>query len=256
MSYTRVEITVSSNSRTIVDIETGVALALSQRPSFHYGEILVLCVSFIDANLAPYALDSGDTFECSLDSDFVHFLGSPSVSDPLMAYAGNDAIDIAGDWDDIDRAQGKISIRLDCLTSGYLAKAGAKQVIPAYLEIRRFPVGTGRSTGMLLDTVEAYNSVHVGEAAPESADPEYRTAAEQASIDNALTAAITAEAEARAAADASLALFKLPINTATASADYERCMRYRTLTDGSAIEVCMKGPGGVYVWDEIMRKGD
>lgn len=113
MSFTRIEQFIRIPTRTWVSSDdinnqtelTGVAL-----PNLYGREIAIVCLKFIDANGDPYALEADDEFELSIDST----RREVTNTDDLMAYSDNTQVDIPGDWADVNRTAGKISIRVDC----------------------------------------------------------------------------------------------------------------------------------------------
>ncbi|OGV50910.1 MAG: hypothetical protein A2X49_05725 [Lentisphaerae bacterium GWF2_52_8] len=169
-TYRRIPLTVNLESGRLVDPADGTPIASQYLPSFYYGEKLVLCVSFVDSSLAPSPLNESDLFELSLDSNFAH------DDDPLMAYSDDTKIDIAGDWDDISRANGKISIRMDCLTTGFSQKLGSSEQVEAWFEIKRYIQGDSSPSVLLHNKCITKNVVHLNEGEPASANPLYYTA--------------------------------------------------------------------------------
>ena len=83
------------------------------------------------------------------------------VEENLMFYFGDDAVDIPGDWDDISRIGGKISIRVSCFSDSFserlINSTGGRERI--YIEIRRYPAGETKSSTMLLDSAYAQATV-------------------------------------------------------------------------------------------------
>ena len=107
----------------------------------------------VDDHTMIYDYDSGD---------------SAKVEENLMFYFDNDDIDIAGDWSDINRSEGKISIRITTLTDAFAEKLesalnGHKTI---YLEIRRYGAGETTPATILLDTCYAQASVVNGNGEP------------------------------------------------------------------------------------------
>lgn len=83
------------------------------------------------------------------------------VQDNLMFVFDDDDVDIAGDWDDIDRATGKISIRISCNDDSFSDKladytSGRAQI---NLQVRRYPDGETEPSTILLDYCYAQDTV-------------------------------------------------------------------------------------------------
>ncbi len=155
----QIPIKVNVATGAIVDPVDGSPLTQSALlPAFFYQSQQVLCVSFVDGDMNPYPLNATDLFECSLDNDFIH--SSEGVSDPLMAASGNEQVDIEGDWSGISRAEGRISIRLNCNTTGFQAKIGSSASIEGLLEIKRTLQGSSFSSVMLQSKAVCKNVVN------------------------------------------------------------------------------------------------
>jgi len=189
MSYKKILITVNAETGAIVDAADILnSIRDAYRPKLYYGETVIFCISFIDATGAAYALNDTDLFEFSMDKDWIH------GDDPLMAYSGNDMVDVSGDWTGISRTGGKISIRVDCLTEGFLEKIGSEENAPAYIEIKRYVSGSAYPSEFLRDKIYAKNVVKTDEGTPASADPEYYSAIQTDSL-------LTAKADKNGATD-------------------------------------------------------
>lgn len=191
-AYRKIPLTVNAETGSIIDPDTGLD-AVDQKsllPSFRYGESVVLCLSFVDSDLEAAPFDPSDTFECSVDSDYVHTVSGEE--DPLMAYSDNSMVDVPGDWSETSRAGGKISMRLNCLTTGFLAKIASSESLDCILEVKHFFEGSVHSSVILQTKAVAKNVVHLDEGEPESADPDYYTALQTDSLLSAKQYAITA----------------------------------------------------------------
>jgi hypothetical protein len=101
---------MSTKQFVISDSPSLSVIAPGDRPPFNYNETAILCLSFVKDDGTAYPLEATDEFILSIDST------PRNVTDTadLMAYSDNTQVDIAGDWADISRANGKISIRVDC----------------------------------------------------------------------------------------------------------------------------------------------
>jgi len=155
----QIPITVNVATGAIVDPADGSALTRgAELPNFFYKGQSVLCVSFVDADLAAYPLNDSDSFECSLDSDFVHSVDGET--DPLMASSDSSMVDLDGDWSEISRASGKISIRINCNTTGFSSKIGSSSSIDGWLEIKRTVQGSEHSSVLLQSKAVCRNVVN------------------------------------------------------------------------------------------------
>ncbi len=170
-TYKKIPLTVNAETAEIIDASDGSRIVSDNLPSLCYGETVILCVSFVDSNLSPCLFNSDDQFEFSMDKDFVHEINGED--DPLMAYSANSQVDILGDWTDIDRTQGKISIRVDCLTTGFAEKIGSSEQINIWIEIKRYIAGSSAMSEILRNKAYAINTVRKNEGIPTSASPEY-----------------------------------------------------------------------------------
>lgn len=98
------------------------------------------------------------------------------VEDELMCYSDNDMVDIAGDWDDIDRTAGKVSIRIDATADIFKEKitatSGQQEV---KIQIRRYPSGETNPSNMLQDTCYAFDTVINTRENPAVTNPSYLT---------------------------------------------------------------------------------
>jgi hypothetical protein len=192
----QIPITVNIYSGTIMQPAdaTKIATKDSDKPQLYYGDHVIFCVSFVDNAGEPFALGSADTFELALDTNFSHL-------DTLMAWSSssNGDVDVSGDWSGISRATGKISIRVNCETVGFAAKLSATQNIAPWLEIKRFV--DGDKANVCQHQIVGRNNVHLDEGEPEDADPDYRTASAQDSIDAAQNAAIASKVSLAGASD-------------------------------------------------------
>jgi hypothetical protein len=122
------------------------------------------------------AFDGTDTFTVSVTLTYTYLTGDTiKVDDELMAYSDNDEVDIAGDWADINRSQGKISIRVNCLTDSFLNKVDTADDILTYLQIRRVPNGETAYTTMLQDTCRSFDAVVGTAGSPGVSFPQYLT---------------------------------------------------------------------------------
>jgi len=97
------------------------------------------------------------------------------VEDELMFYSGNDVVDVSGDWDDVDRAVGKVSIQIDATSDIFREKLAGAKYKAIYIEIRRYPVGQTVPSKMYQDTGMAVNTVIDSRGNPASTNPQFMT---------------------------------------------------------------------------------
>ena len=101
------------------------------------------------------------------------------VTDNLMFFFDDDDVDIAGDWADIDRATGKISIRINCGSDSFaekLADSGLDKV-EINIEIRKYASGESVPSTMLLDYAYALATVVDRNGEPGYTSTQYLTQA-------------------------------------------------------------------------------
>ena len=123
-------------------------------PVLVLGETVVFCLTFLDGNGDEMVFQSGDTFELSADVDY-----DRSADDPLMLYSGNDMVNLADDWADADPASGRISIRVNCNTEGFVQKLNDADSVRVRLEVRRFSADSAMQSALLSTTATALNTV-------------------------------------------------------------------------------------------------
>jgi hypothetical protein len=131
-----------------------------------------------ESDRIAYTNYAAGTFTVSATLTYTYLLGNTvQVEEELMAYSDNDEVDVAGDWADIDRATGKISIRLNCLTDSFDRKITASTAndLLSYLQIRRYPAGETQPTTMLQDWCYTSKAVIDGEGAPGVTTAQYLT---------------------------------------------------------------------------------
>ncbi|MFA5659700.1 MAG: hypothetical protein WC900_10520, partial [Oscillospiraceae bacterium] len=98
-----------------------------------------------------------------------------NIAEPLMAFSDNDQVDISGDWADIDRAEGKISVRVFCNTTEFEDTIGDEESIQAVIEVKKFTSAV--PSIILQDGCACKNIINNDTPAPTSSDPTYYTAA-------------------------------------------------------------------------------
>ena len=173
-TFKKISLTVNAESGAFIDPADGSKLSTACLPDFCLGETSILCLSFVDSDLNAYPFETNDSFELSIDKDFVHTVSG--VEDPLMAYSANSMFNISGDWDSASLAAGKISVRINCNTTGFVSKIGFSESVMAWLEIKRYPAGLSDASIILRNKCVTRNSVKITEGEPSSASPDYYTA--------------------------------------------------------------------------------
>lgn len=153
--------TAAGYSGAVTSIQASGLTQQSLIPST--GHIVLINGADESDRVAYTAFDGTDTFTVSTTLSNTYLLGDEvQVQDDLMAYSDDTQVDIAGDWDDIDRATGKISIRINCLTDSFLrkiAEGDANGQLLTWLQIRRVPNGETEYTTMMQDYCYSYDSV-------------------------------------------------------------------------------------------------
>lgn len=186
-TFKKISLTVNAETGSFIDPVDGSKLNTASLPDFCLGETSILCLSFVDSSLNAYVFESDDSFELALDKDFVHTVSG--VEDPLMAYSNDSMFNISGDWDSASLAAGKISVRINCNTTGFVSKIASSESVMAWIEIKKYPSGLSDASIILRNKCITRNSVKVTEGSPSTASPDYYTALQ---ID-----ALIAEAESR-----------------------------------------------------------
>ena len=129
-------------------------LQRSAIPQLYSRETAILALSFVDNEGNAYPLAADDEFELAIDDDRRHVT---DTSD-LMAYSDDTQVDIAGDWADIDRATGKISIRVDCSRTLFEDRINA-EFEDCWLQVRLTPSGLSNATTMVQDLARCHDNV-------------------------------------------------------------------------------------------------
>lgn len=150
---------------------------ISKLPVYYFGETVIFCISLVDSqgNAVPYL--NSDTFEMSVDNNFLH-------NDDLMAHTEGKAdgtgskVNVPGDWAAVSAANGKLSVRVDFNTVSYETKIGGAEFIQVRTELKKFDAGSEDPSILMQSLSTARNVVNGGEGEPEEADPNYLTAAQ------------------------------------------------------------------------------
>lgn len=74
--FQQVPITINVNTGEIVDATSLEHLAGQNASRFMAGSVIILCASCVDSTNTAVAYNTDDTFELSIDNDFVHVLGT------------------------------------------------------------------------------------------------------------------------------------------------------------------------------------
>jgi hypothetical protein len=156
MSYSLQLLTVNVNTRRIVrDAASLLEIAYDDQPRFYVDETTVLGMSFVDKDGAAIVFDAGDTFELAIDDGL-----SVRATNNVMAYSDNAMFDIAGQWADIDRATGKISVQVDCDRALFASRTDdADGDNNAWLQIRLIPNGETAGSTICLDRCRCIDAV-------------------------------------------------------------------------------------------------
>lgn len=105
------------------------------------------------------------TFTVSATLTYVYVAGDVcGVTDELMVYSDDTQVDIGGDWSGIDRANGKLSFRVDCGRYEFLRKLianglDANNELFVHFEIKRKPNGLNFWSVVCQDNVYTRNVV-------------------------------------------------------------------------------------------------
>ncbi len=169
----KIGLTINANSLfPVYPEDPGVVIRKrDDLPFLVMGESVIFCLTFVNLDGTPLVFGSTDVFELSGDNDYQH------GDDPLMLYADQSGVNLPGDWDQADPAQGRISIRVNCNTTGFQQKLAAAESITIHLEVRRSTAGNAERSVILSTDVVGKNTVILHEV-PAEAAPDYYTAAE------------------------------------------------------------------------------
>jgi hypothetical protein len=132
MARREIDITYDVDNRRQIDS----AGALADPKSVFYREQPLIRLTLVRSDLTAYTgLPASGTFTASLDNNF-------NTADALMAKTLDAGINVSGDWADVDPANGKVSIRLDCKTASYKTKIGTSEKLTnTKLELQGYEVG-------------------------------------------------------------------------------------------------------------------
>lgn len=105
------------------------------------------------------------TFTVSTTLQFAYAAGDfAAIQDKLMIELDDTAVDIPGDWSEIDRATGKVSFRIDCSSTVFLDKLEEEGLdnnnqLSVILEIKQYISGETVPVVLCQDIVYARNIV-------------------------------------------------------------------------------------------------
>lgn len=169
----------------------------NEYPAFVRGDDVLLRIRFVtvDRTAQPYTVTS---VEFAPETVFA-FAGKASFNGPLLVYAGPEAWNVEGDWDEADPENGKCSARVNFNGESLLAAVGGQQALRMFYDISARN-GEQNSTLLLLDMPLANDVLRGDETVP---DPviDYPTRAEmEAYIDSKIGPGIQLVAEGGAMA--------------------------------------------------------
>lgn len=176
-NFRTIPIFVNVEKAAIVDenLPAEPVTVMSQLPAVFCGETVIFCFHLIDSAGNPVPVEQNDSFELSIDVDFLH------DNDPLMAYSGTDNVNLEGDWNEAIAEEGQFSMRVSCHTGSFLEKIGTRESVPVWLELRRYH-DSGAMSELLRYQIKAKNVIHWNEDEPEEGNVTYYTAAQIDSI--------------------------------------------------------------------------
>ncbi len=135
-------------------------------PPLHYGENVIFCITFFDSEEVPSLFGQNDMFELAGDKDYDH-------SNSLLLYAGPEAVNVPGDWEDADPMAGKISIRVNTFTETLAESLDGRESLDVRLQVyRTIPANNFRT--VLMDVPALIrNTIMTTEGAPVTTTPGY-----------------------------------------------------------------------------------
>lgn len=157
-----------------------------------------------------------------------------TLPDGYIAYSDNSLVDISNDWADIDRATGKISVRVNFNTTKFSRYVTSLQTT-GYIELIRYPVGLSAPSRLLQDTISINPAVVYDGSTPVGAGVTYYTSAQV----DALLAASTGETTLTATG----AISALRVVTVTAGAIAKYCDGNTAGDANTAIGITMTATG-------------
>ena len=146
---------------------------------------LILQNSTGERDRIAYSAYSLGTFTVDDTLENIYLAGdSVMIEDQLVLFSGNASFNNSIDREDVNVLTGKICVRYDALTQGFLNKITAPNT-RVHLEIWRYISGQPRPQKVLQDDIYCSPTIGTLEGAPSTNDPVYYTAAQTLSLLNA-----------------------------------------------------------------------
>lgn len=146
---------------------------------------LILQNSTGERDRIAYSAHSLGTFTVDDTLENIFLAGdSVMIEDQLVLYSGNASFNNSIDREDVNVLTGKICVRYDALTHGFLNKITAPNT-RVHIEIWRYISGQLRPQKVLQDDIYCSPTIGTLEGAPSTNDPVYYTAAQTLSLLNA-----------------------------------------------------------------------
>jgi len=174
MAFERYPLYVNKDRRILTDVD-GNPLPGDRLMEFYREEIVVLCFTITDDDGDAVAYEATDQWELVATRDF------DTDTDPELL-SEDDDFNIAGDWDDLDVAAGKVCCRVNTNTTEFNAAVGTSE------EVTTCGMALKRITASGNVTIFDYSCVYKGirrsdSGVPEEVTtPEYYTAAQTRQI--------------------------------------------------------------------------
>jgi hypothetical protein len=126
--------------------------------------------------------EAGGTYTFTVSKTFTnsYAIGDEcDTSDPLMVFSTTSQIDLAGDWSEISRSDGRISIRYSCRTNAFRDKVGEVAGLQVgYIQINKYVQGEDTPTVMCYDKAQYKAVVYLNEGTNLADDTNVYTKAE------------------------------------------------------------------------------
>ena len=122
-------------------------------PFITYQEESLMLLHLVDGSVdVPYAaLGGAATFTAAVDTDF-------NNTTTLMCKTFNDGINASGDWEDADKGEGLLSIRVNTATASFRDAVGTSAEVAAYFELTAYGTG-GQRLAVIRFSIIARNLV-------------------------------------------------------------------------------------------------
>lgn len=109
--FTQIFITADIEQRRLIT-DSGGPLGGDRVPNFYREEQVVLCFTCVNQDLSASGFSGTPSFEFGADVDY-------DQSTPTAILSENDMVNIEGDWEDADPAEGKLSVRVNTNTDRF-----------------------------------------------------------------------------------------------------------------------------------------